>query len=57
MLEGHYVWYLVAALLVSGTLAAGISYWVAEKYIAGAHDGDPLQKQGGLVPSQAIDRK
>jgi hypothetical protein len=52
MFEGHRIWYLFAALLISGTLAASISYWAANAYIAHSHTGDPLQTQGELKPSQ-----
>jgi hypothetical protein len=54
MLEGRAIWYLIPALLISGALAIGISYWVATTYIASSHEGDPLQKQGGLSPAQGV---
>jgi hypothetical protein len=54
MLEGRNIWYLIAALLMSGVLAAGISYWAANAYIAGSHSGDPLQSRGGLSPAQGV---
>jgi hypothetical protein len=57
VLEGRFVWYLLAALLVSGVVGAGISYWAATTYIASSHGDDPLQKQGGLSPAQSVDRK
>jgi hypothetical protein len=53
MLEGRFVWYLLAALLVAGVVGAGVSYWAAKAYIASSHAGDPLQKQGGLSPAQS----
>jgi hypothetical protein len=57
MLEGRAIWYLIPALLISGAAAVGVSYWVAETYIASQHAGDPLQTQGGLKPSQDANRK
>jgi hypothetical protein len=47
----------VIFLLIGGVLSAGFSCWVAEKYIASSHEGDPLQKQGGLSPAQAIGKQ
>jgi hypothetical protein len=41
-------------LLIGSLLSAWISYWAAEKYIASSHEGDPLQKQGGLSPAQDV---
>lgn len=52
MLERRFVLYLLDALLVSGIVGAGVSYWVATTYITSSHEGDPLQKQGGLSPGQ-----
>jgi hypothetical protein len=52
MLEGRFVWYLLAALLVSGTAGAGIAYWAAHAFLSASHEGDPLQTQGGLKHSQ-----
>jgi hypothetical protein len=57
VLDGRFVWYLLAALLVSGAIGAGLVYWAANAYIVSQHTGDPLQTQGGLKPSQDVGRK
>jgi hypothetical protein len=57
MLEGRAIWYLIPALLISGVLAAGLAYWAATALIVSSHEGEPLQKQGGLSPAQAIGQK
>jgi hypothetical protein len=57
MLEGRAILYLIPALLISGVLAAGLAYWAATALIVSSHEGDPLQKQGGLSPAQAIGQK
>jgi hypothetical protein len=57
MLDGRFVWYLLAALLISGAVGAGLVYWAANAYIVSQHTGDPLQTQGGLKPSQDAERK
>jgi hypothetical protein len=57
MLEGRAIWYLIPALLISGAAAVGLSYWVGTTYVASQHEGDPLQTQGGLKPSQDAIRK
>jgi hypothetical protein len=46
------IWYFVVALLIMGAVVAAGGYLAAEKYIASAHEGDPLQKQGGLSPDR-----
>jgi hypothetical protein len=53
MLEGRAIWYLIPALLISGAVGAGLAYWTATAYISSQHEGDPLQKQGGLSSTQA----
>jgi hypothetical protein len=57
MLEGRAIWYLIPALLISGAVGAGLAYWTATAYISSQHEGDPLQKQGGLSPAQATGQK
>jgi hypothetical protein len=57
MLDGRFVWYFLAALLISGAIGASLVYWAANAYIVSQHTGDPLQTQGGLRPSQDVDRK
>jgi hypothetical protein len=54
MLDGRFVLYLLAALLVSGAVGAGLAYWAANAYIVSEHTGDALQTQGGLKPSQNV---
>jgi hypothetical protein len=57
VLDGRFVWYLLATLLVSGAVGAGLVYWAANAYIVSQHTGDPLQTQGGLKPSQDVRQK
>jgi hypothetical protein len=57
VLDGRFVFYLLAALLVSCVVGAGLAYWAANAYIVSQHTGDPLQTQGGLKPSQDVEHK
>jgi hypothetical protein len=57
MLDGRFVLYLLAALLVSAAVGVSLAYWAANAYIVSEHTGDPLQTQGGLKPSQDVGRK
>jgi hypothetical protein len=57
MLDGRFVLYLLAALLISCAVGAGLAYWAANAYIVSQHTGDPLQTQGGLKPSQDVGHK
>jgi hypothetical protein len=57
VLDGRFVWYFLAALLVSCAVGAGLAFWAANAYIVSQHTGDPLQTQGGLKPSQDVGRK
>jgi hypothetical protein len=40
--------------MIGGTLSVRVSYWAAEQFITSLHEGDTLQKKGGLSPAQAI---
>jgi len=57
MLDGRFVLYLLAALLVGCAVSAGLAYWAANAYIVSQHTGDPLQTQGGLKRSQDVEHK
>jgi archaellum component FlaG (FlaF/FlaG flagellin family) len=58
MLEGRYaILLLIVAVLISGAVAAGMTYWAATTYLTSQHSEDPLQRLGDLRPSQKINRK
>jgi hypothetical protein len=57
VLEGRFIWYLLAALLVSGAVGASLAYWVAKACVASQHAADPLQAQGGREPGQEVGPK
>jgi hypothetical protein len=46
VLDGRFVWYLLAALLVSCTVGAGLAFWAANAYIVSQHTGDPPANTG-----------
>jgi hypothetical protein len=57
MLEERYVWYLVAAPWISGTVGAAISYWVAETYITVGVKAIPCKNRAALIRHKTSAKK
>jgi hypothetical protein len=48
---------IIAAMLIAGALVAAGSVYVTKTFLIGDRSDDPLSRQGGLKPEQAVPAK